>query len=175
MNNLDEYSLAIAKLASSKSNFQFTNSGENHARIVMSNIFKTSEYNIKMFAGNLKGDVSKGDYLTALESFLQKKGTKLTVLLEGNPDQNSAAFSLIRKYQNINKERISISLVSPEKLEATKVNGQNNHFTIGDDRMFRFETDTQQYTAVCNFNDLEKCQRLNDIFNVLLESSTAIN
>ena len=60
----------------------------------------------------------------------------------------------------------------PKSLESFN---KNNHFTVGDNRMFRSETDTINYTAVCNFNDPSSCERFNKIFQILSQNSIAIN
>ena len=172
MEDINEYKVAVKRLADTNSNFVFTNSGADHARVVMETIFKTSKEHINIFAGDLNGAVSKGDYLLALENYL-KSGRSISVLLEKYDEKKtSEALELLLKYKKSGQTNISIAIANPKSLDASI---KNNHFTVGDNHMFRFETDMINYTAVCNFNDPASSERFNNIFFRLSQDSIAIN
>jgi len=177
--DITTYEKVVSLLATSKSTRQFTNAGKDYATIVMKNIFKTSESSILLFAGGLKGDVSQGEYLAELENYLQKKSSYLTVLLEKAPPEdtdyqrNYRAISLIKKYRALNKNRFKIKVISQEKLDwlKNKYNGKVFHFTVGDYRMYRFETEMDNYEAIACFNDPKSSSILSERFATILEGS----
>lgn len=169
--DIDAYRIAIENLAATSSDYVFANSGAEHACIVMSNIFKTAQTNVYMFAKNLKGDVSKGEYLIQLEEYLKNRGY-LQVLLEENSDENSSeAIKIMKKYPN----KISISVIDKTVLQKRQEIGNINHFTIADDKMFRYETDVVNYTAVCSFNDRKTYSQLNGLYKFLSSKSKIIS
>ncbi|MBL0258524.1 MAG: hypothetical protein IPQ03_13805 [Bacteroidetes bacterium] len=142
------YDEAIKTLADLKDSEIFDNSGPDHGTIVMSNIFRTATDHIRIFAGNLNGMVSKDEYLKELENYLSK-GNKLSLILEKTPYRDSkktTAIDIIEKYQKKFPNKISITCLN-------KNNPFLNlgiHFTVGDDRMYRFETDVTKFTARCS-------------------------
>ncbi|MES2591294.1 MAG: hypothetical protein V4608_05380 [Bacteroidota bacterium] len=166
--SLDDYRVAIENLAATSSDFVFANSGAEHACIVMSNIFKTAKGNVNIFAKNLKGDVSKGEYLIQMENYLKTPTGNLKVVLEELiQDGASEAIKLMQKYAH----KVSVYVMNPDYLSSRT---QINHFTLADDKMFRYETDTVAYTAVCSFNDTKTCSQLNNLYSLYLDNSTKI-
>ena len=160
------YSEAIKTLAETSDPEIFDNSGPDHATTVMSNIFRTSKNHVRIFAGDLGGNVSKGEYLIELERYLDK-GNKLSIVLEnrpkrGNGDQKTA-FDIIEKYNKINPNKVFIGYLN----QNSPYKNLGIHFTIGDERMYRLETDTNLYTARCSFNDPDFAFQLLEIFNTL--------
>ena len=159
------YDEAIKTLADLKDSEIFDNSGPDHGTIVMSNIFRTATDHIRIFAGNLNGMVSKDEYLKELENYLSK-GNKLSLILEKTPYRDSkktTAIDIIEKYQKKFPNKISITCLN-------KNNPFLNlgiHFTVGDDRMYRFETDVTKFTARCSFNDSAFAINLLKIFDTL--------
>jgi hypothetical protein len=168
--DIGSYKLAIENLANKRESFNFTNSGAEHACVVMSNIFRTADTNVYLFAKNLNGMVSKGDYLTQLDNYLKKDNSKIDILLEENPSENSQAIEVLKKSKNQN---IKISIANKELL-SSRSKDKIYHFTIADNRMFRFETDTENYTAVCDFNDPTSFKVLKNLFEVLSVGATPL-
>lgn len=158
--DFEAYDNVIKELADNESSFVFTNSNPRHATIIIANIFRTAKDHIRIFARNLCGEVSNGEYLIQLESFV-KRGKKLTVKLEEKEESNnSEAIKLILNLQKSFPSKISIGVVKDDALKQIKHNSNIYHFTIGDERMYRFETDTENYIAVANFNDEHTCKEL---------------
>lgn len=170
--DIGSYTRTIENLANTKEKFPFANSGKEHACVVMSNIFRTADSHVRIFAKNLNGTISKGEYLTQLENYL-KKNKSISVLLEENPENRSEAINLIAKYKKDCPDKITISIADKDTLGKVRKD-MKYHFTIADDRMFRFETDTENYTAVCDFNDSSSYKMLDTIFNALSVNSVQL-
>lgn len=168
-----KYRSEIERLASTGTNFFVPNSNNVHARIILSNIFKQSNSHIKILAKNLCGDVSKDEYITELESAINRK-IKIEIKLESNSNsENSKAIELIRQYKKnpTFSDNVSIGLVKTSNLELLKLHNKKMYnFCVGDSKMFRLETDTENYVAIANFNDSFTCNKLTSIFDNLQTS-----
>ena len=76
------YSELVEKLASNKDGLIFLNSGKEHASIVMSNIFKYSTKNVKIFAGDFNGSVcGDSNYQREFKKFVERSG-KVQIILQ---------------------------------------------------------------------------------------------
>jgi len=168
--NIEDYNKAISSLANTKDKMVFSNGGAAHAACVMSNIFKTSEKSIQIFAGNLNGDISNDpSYMKELESFINRGG-QISLLLENKPEGSvSKAFNLLNVFSNLSPDKIKIKFT---KQCLTDDSGKRIHFTVGDSRMYRFETDTEKYTAICSFNNENTAKMLLNKFNELFEAGS---
>jgi hypothetical protein len=167
---LKSYKIAIENLANKKDGTYFTNSGKEHAAIVMSNIFKSTDSHIRIFAKNLSGEVCDQDlYIDGLQQFINRKG-EIEIILTEEPSSDSKAFKLIKEYQICNPEKVNI------KKTATNISNLPElkfHFTVGDERIFRLEKDTSKYLAVCSFNDNEYSKKLISLFKRITSSSVS--
>jgi hypothetical protein len=169
--NLSDYKLAIEHLANTCDPYVFANSGQDHACIVMSNIFRTAKNHVNIFARDLRGDVSKGEYLTSFENYLKTPGTSMSVLLEETPKPQSQAFEILKRHK---RDNVKVYLINAVAKAAFTENGVLNHFTTADNRMFRFETDTEKYMAVCGFNDSGTVKILDERFSLLSNNCTSL-
>ncbi|MDX1956498.1 MAG: hypothetical protein SFU20_13285 [Chitinophagaceae bacterium] len=144
----------------------FFNSGPNHAAIVFATMFKYANSEMKMFCGGFTGEVSNDKrYQRELEEYL-KRGGKLKILVENDLSNNpkSQVYAIFRKYSS----NIQVYL---SQGKVTDKNGDPLHFAMADDRMYRLETGTIDYTAEVNFNNPEKVDILNYYFDRILLSS----
>ena len=165
----EAYQLAIENLALLKDQYVFENSGPVHAAIVMGNIFRTAKKGIKVYAGDFNGRVSDNPYyLEWLEVYLTKN-LPLTVIFENEPNAKSKALSIIRKHQ---KDRFNNSIII-KKLQ--KKAPFPEHFTIADGRMFRIETSTSNFKAVCSFNNSEIVNSFEERFKGLEKDSAILS
>jgi hypothetical protein len=160
---IDAYRIAIENLAKLKADTLFKNSGSSHAAIVLGNIFKSSNDSVKMIAKDFNGEVSGNPYyIEALTGFL-KSNKSITIIFEGSPNPDSKALSLLNQYRLSKPAHISLRVIN-KPLQVSPPN-----FTIGDNSMFRYETNKEVYTALCSFNDKDFVAKLDGIFNSLLE------
>lgn len=168
----DKYLESVEDLAKEESEVVFFNSNYQHASIVMGTIFKFSKDNIKIFAGNLQYDFCQSDrYITELEKFI-KRGNKIQILLDeldGDRLPESKISKILLRYM----------LAFPEKMEIKKsiysvvdsVTEQKIHFTTSDDKIYRIENDTVNFTAKCCFNDEKQAKSLNEVFDDIFQNN----
>jgi hypothetical protein len=175
---LIKYHKILEELAKSELNVQFKNEGENHAAVVMSLLFNHSKEFIKIFAGQFNGDVSnKKVYKDALKKAIETDGKKLEVIFEKNPNRESGGFILLRQLQTNFPDRVSIKIANAEQLKEYKnilKDKEMVHFSVGDDCIYRYETDTVNFKAFCDFNDKKFANRLNDLFSILSSNAKDI-
>jgi hypothetical protein len=165
---LAAYKIKVQSNADNRIYDELSNSGADHAKIIMSNILRTSKEHVRIFAGDLNGEVSNDpEYLMWLETLIFS-GKKLHIKLEREPNRaTSKAFQKILELKKRFSKNITIEIVGDKNLDRLKLDDKVFHFTIGDDRMFRFETDINKYVAIANFNDKETAKLLIDKFNSL--------
>lgn len=162
--SMDDYIQYIKDLADKKQDALFFNTGALHASFVMSTIFDSSKETIKIFAGNLCGQVSDTEtYRTSLNHFLSKNG-KLQVLLQESKMITSAEppiFDML-KFYNI----VKFGNVEVKKLKGSMLGLEGDmHFTVGDNKMYRLEYDVESFKAEGNFNNPIESGRLSTIFD----------
>lgn len=167
----DLYSVMVESLRVCESEKIFENQDSVYANIVLTNIFKAAQSNINMLTGKMDMSVMDSPELTqALDEFLSKKGANMSIVLTEEPtSQDGTILDSIKKRDNVSVYQAPQNIherYDPEK--------ENFHFTVADDRAFRFEHDTENYKALCSFNSKEKCKKLNDIFTDMIKNSTPI-
>lgn len=159
---LRDYESYIKNLAKEDKDEVFFNSSDSHALIVLKQIVQSVNTELKIYCGNLCTNVSndKG-YLDALKDFLNKKGAKLKVLFADFSEEfyGKPIYNLFINH----REKIELRSVLPNHI-ITK-DGMPVHFTIGDLKMYRLETDIKNKKAIGNFNDVGSTGVLCKIFN----------
>jgi hypothetical protein len=160
------YKEYIRDLARHSKNVVFLNSSAQHASMVMSTIFDASKGSVKIFAGNLRGDVSSdSEYQSSLSQFLRKKGRLQILLEEYEKSQPPNIKSLLRYFKISDPACIDIRLLNNYELRLGENNDQRIHFCVADRKMYRLETNTELYLAKGNFNDPATADKLSDIFD----------
>lgn len=168
--DLLEYKKSIESLANKKDSMVFLNSGKEHAAIVMGNIFKHSKKNVRIFAGNMNGDVSNDSYYQKyLSSFLKSGGSLKILLQEYDEDKCPDIFNLFNSVDFFYPENVEIKLSNSS---VTDDNEKPVHFTIGDDSMYRLENDTTNYFASGSFNDPKNAKHLISLFDSIYDASS---
>jgi hypothetical protein len=177
LDSIKMYSDAIESISNSKDKFIFPNACEEHARILMSHIFRTANVYVKIFTGNLNdpapNDSAPGvTYLEELELFL-KRGGHLQVVLCQYPSEKSNVLQLIEKYELQFPNNISIGVANSQSIEITKTynSGELYYFCTADSRMFRKEHDIKYCLAQGSFNQYEEVLSLEKNFSVLFFNS----
>ena len=165
---LNAYSDAIEYYAKESTNALFFNKGNEHAIIVFRTIFRYAKERIFIVAKNLNNSVTKSDdYLQAMRSFLDKKNTKLDVLISEYDDSGNDLFSLLKKYP----EQVKIRCTEGKLF--TNQDGEDIHFCVADGHMYRLETNIMERKASCNFNDPTVCKSLIKNFLSVFNSSSS--
>lgn len=136
------------------------------AIIVLSAIFKSSKEKIKLVSNKLsKAITGDEEYRRSLEIFLEKKNTKLYILVY-KYESNNSIYSLLNKYSDkvYIKENKTSSVVFKNKVI---------NFCVGDDSIFRLETDCQSRLSECNFNDKKSSQLLLEKFDQIYNDESS--
>lgn len=169
--DLIEY-YALVEILNDK-NLEFNNKDNNHAAIVMANIFSHAKKTLKFFTGSFKGDIcDQLIYLDALKKALDSK-LSLEVIYEDEPNTNSECFKLLKSYKNQDCKISMFKLTPSYKKIISDLKIKLNHFLIGDDQMFRYEFDADAYKAYCNFDDKKSVDQLAKNFDIIKNNSIA--
>ena len=155
------YAESISYMADNKTKFQVICSGSDHINTVMSNIFRTANYYVCIFANDLSGEISDETYLFWLKTFLDKKDTKLEIILGCDYNSKSIVIPyLLKQLRNNSKLRDGIKLSRAKEV----IDGIEEHFVVADNRMYVKEI---SWNHVCtgNFNDEEKSLEFKKLFD----------
>jgi hypothetical protein len=173
---LSEYKKSIEFLSSDKSNLEFNNKDHFHAALVMSQIFKTVKYSLKIFTGRFSGEISDNPvYFTQLKEAIKTKNINIEVVFEEDPNKDSLCLKTLRELKNEGK-KVSLSVLNKNYLKDIWKNSLTlGHFVLGDDHMFRYETDKKKFKAFCNFDDKKSVSQLATNFSILRLNSTPTN
>jgi len=166
----------IRELAEQSKSVVFLNSSPQHASIVMSTMFKHSKECIKIFAGNLRGEVSKNkEYINGLNDFLSNNGKLMILIEEYSPEKPTNITNLLINHFLKKPDNIHIKTHPFHFYQG--VNKKKIHFCVADNKMYRLETDTSNFLAEGNFNDPETSLRLSSLFDTVFDDpkSTTIN
>lgn len=177
---LDIYEVSVKYLAENKVDNIIYNSGEEHALIIFENIFNNCKYKLRLLSGNLSNGITKNPkYINSLTRFLAQRNGKLEIILDryedGSKVVNSDLFKKLETYKDqitIKKSTLSYSLNNENKVDSER---KHIHFCIGDDHIFRLETDTEKRKAKCNFNDITYSNILKDLFYRLYNQSELLS
>lgn len=163
---LEEYAKSVDMLSTGELNLEFNNKDEFHAAIVMSAIFKTAKKTINIFTGKFSGEISNNPYyLKQLEEAAINPQKNIEVIFEETPNKDSLCLKMLRKLKNEGKNVTMYLLNSEYRNKLAKTNILN-HFIVGDDHMFRYETDKIYFKAYCNFDDKKIVQALSTNFSI---------
>lgn len=162
------YRQAIEQLAENKKNEQFFNSNAEHARIVLSTIFRYAEQTVDVYCGGVDSVVSgQQEYLDAMESFLKRNG-KLRILFVEKEDDSTKDLPLRKLVDQFPGQVVM-------KLSGVRYCVKNKpiHFTVADQKSYRLETDIEKRMAFGNFNDPDWGEKLTNLFDEAFNSSAA--
>lgn len=174
-----DYRDFVSLLAKSGEDRVFLNSNEDHALDVLVQLFKISNKHIRIFAGCLCKHVGNmPEYIIALSEFVERNGV-LDILLNSY-DENSAKTSNLYKrlaYYKAMGKPINVKKTSVRPYLNDDPDKKEVHFTIGDSKSYRIETDVEARTAECNFNNPPIAKATEDFFDELFnsENSTIID
>lgn len=180
LNNFSEklfnnYEEAVEHFAINKENEVLSNSGPDHAVIIFKNIFRTAENEISLYANDIFSQenpiTTDFAYMNAMKSFLEKKDTRLRIILRNYNEatSNNPLRDLIRTYS---AEKVIFRV---NKDNDVCIGDQKVHFCLADGRMYRMEYATEERKARCNFNDPDSVRKYQVIFNQLFQSSETAN
>jgi len=172
--SLESYRKAVEFLAKNKVDDLIFNSGDEHAAIIFNNIFSNSDYQVRIFAGNLQNSVTeKPEYINSITELLYR-GVRLEILLNNFDDSVKKDSDLFKKLYYYRDKRISIKCTNKRFYVTRLTEGpvkEYVHFCTGDFGMYRLETNTETRSARCNFNDQPFVKDLNDLFDETVKTA----
>jgi len=173
---LIRYQSFVSQLSDSQDGRIFLNSDTQHAVIVLKQIFDQSNDTIRIFAGNLTSHIGNNqEYITALSDFVEKAG-KVRILLN-NFDRDIAKksnlFKRLAYYKSLGKD-IVIKRTTAKPYRTSDSDKKEIHFTVGDKKAYRIETDIVNRIAECSMNSPEIASVTADFFDKLFYREDAI-
>ena len=86
---MNQYRLAVKDYASRNINYLFHNKGDEHALIILTNLFVNAKKHIRIAANKLYNDevVNTKEYIDSMRSFLDRNDTNLSILITKKPSK----------------------------------------------------------------------------------------
>ena len=152
---MEKYREYVNDLAQKRVNNTFFNSDEAHALEVFINLFQIAKGEIRIFAGNLCSYVAnKPKYIEKISDFIEKNGIVKILLNDYDKEKSidSNLFLRLALYKSLGKN-IHIKTTSIKPYYTSDPDKKEIHFTVVDNNAYRIETDINDRTASCNFNN----------------------
>ena len=172
MTNLVEYKTFVRSLAEGKKNKVFLNSDQDKAIVVLVELIRKAQKELRIFAANLcNGIGDSGEYIIAISEFVERGGSIKILLNQYDPEcaKNSSLYKRLAYYVSLGKS-ISIKTTNAVPYRTGDEEKKPIHFTIGDKNSYRIETDIEKRTAECNFNSQEVASGIADFFDKLFDN-----
>lgn len=170
-----EYKGFVRSVALSNENRTFLNSDEDHAVDVLEQLFQLSKDEVRIFAGCLCKHVgNRTEYIVALSEFIERGG-KLYILLNAYDEDAARKSSLYKRlaYYMADGKPIVVKSTQSHPYRVSDEDKKEVHFTVGDRRAYRIETDIENRTAECNFNNPVLAGETADFFDSLFNRGDA--
>ncbi|SFV87026.1 hypothetical protein MNB_SUP05-SYMBIONT-4-396 [hydrothermal vent metagenome] len=157
--NIKKYENKVIECLNAQQDDIILNSDINHAGILIKQIFLNAVHTVNLLSNKLDAQLyERVEIINAIRSFLNRGG-KLNVAIEGDIDKKST---------NMQK------LLAEYKIQPTVVPGwlkkqYEYNFLTMDDTGYRFEGSREEHKASVNFGDKNQTEKLNAIFNKIVE------
>lgn len=159
----------VRKLSEKSDNRIFLNKGADHALIVLECIFRQSSDMVRIFAGNLCRTVGNQPvYISALSDFIERDG-KVRILLNDFQEKlalDSNLYMRLAYYKSKGKD-IIVKKTGAKPYQESDPDKKEVHFTVGDKKAYRIETDIKQRAAQCSMNRPDTASMTADFFDGL--------
>lgn len=174
---MEEYRKFIIDLAVKNDSRVFLNSDEDHAREVLVQLFQNAESVLRIFAASLCSPVPKSDeYITSLSDFIDRNG-EVRILLNGFDAELAKSSNLFKRLAYY------VALGKPIEVRKTTVrpylisdkDQKEVHFTVGDEKSYRIETDIVKRTAECSFNNPLIAKTYISFFDNIFDKASSID
>lgn len=173
---MNNYRAFLHYLSTNNLDRVFYNENDPKAKEVFIEIFKKSKSTIRLFSGSLSNkDVSNtSEYIQTLSSFIEDGG-ELKILLnrfEENREGiiNADLFKRLALYQK--KEMKVVVRRTSNRLHLTKDDGERQevNLCVGDNNIYRLETNIENREATCNFNSEELATQYITVFDSIFDN-----
>ncbi len=170
---LEEYREFIQMLSETSDSRIFLNKGPEHAKVVLEQIFKQSKESVRIFAGNLTRVVGDdADYIAALSDFVQNEGSSVRILLNDYKEElakESKLYMRLAYFKSKGKD-IVVKSTNAKPYRKSDPEQKEFHFTVGDEKAYRIETDIKERKAEGSMNRTETAAPMAAFFDSLFDS-----
>jgi hypothetical protein len=167
-----EYRELVEKLVKNNSETRISNGQSAHAAILIENMFRHANSDIRIYSGDLNNEVYNGKtVIQAAIKFLKKSGTSLKILLQNKRDaQWFNSHELIKAIAEQKAELMgSFDIRIAEGVYATN---EAHHFAVMDDKGFRYEIDHANCKAIASFNEPGSAKKMVEVFDFVFEKQS---
>ena len=173
---LAKYREFVRTLSAKSDGRIFLNSDPQHAVIVFEQIFDQSQEIMRIFAGNLTRTVGNDPaYITALSDFVERGGTIKILLNNYNEDlaRKSNLYKRLAYYKSMGKD-IVVKKTTAKPYRTSDAEQKEIHFTVGDRKAYRIETNIESRTAECSMDSPEIASITADFFDQLFDREDSV-
>lgn len=173
MNEMDQYRMAVKDYAFRNVPYLFHNQGDEHALIILTNLFINAKEHIRIAANKLYNDevVNTKDYIDSMRTFLDRKDTKLSILITRKPTideiqscpKENTFYWMLFNHPAYYQGRVEIKEGNGKSFHDEK--GNQINFCTGDQQMYRLENAIVERKAIANFGDPEMTGKLIETFD----------
>ena len=174
---LQTYKKNVFTCAEKGIHYLFHNKGNAHALTICSSMFQNARNVIRIAARQLYNDevVNQPDYIESMRSFLDRKGTRLQIIISRKPTREQVGcgpsfYKMLYEHPAYRDGRVEIR---DSECKYILYKGKKVNFCTADDRMYRLETDIFQRQAVADFCDIDSTKTLNSLFDRIFVKLTS--
>jgi hypothetical protein len=150
-----------------KESVRFTNSGKDHAQIVVKELIESANGSVHLYSGKFD-ETFYSTIEPSLTAAIARISGEFSVIVDtGVCLRQNSLFDRLLSTSPKGKLRFFERTISG--------NRPGNHFLVVDDEAYRFETDDALCKAVCNFNEPEIAIRLVGSFNEVKGNEISFN
>lgn len=170
---MEEYRAAVQYFAEKGENYLLHNWGNEHALIILSNIFAHAKSHIRIAANKLYNDdvVNTPEYIRSMKKFLDRKDTRLDILIKEKPTREEVTkfgpettfYWMLFNHEAYRQGRVVIKEGEGKCFRSS--GGEQMDFCTGDETMYRLESDIVQRQAIANFGDPSRTRLLIKLFD----------
>lgn len=172
---LAEYKDFVKQLSLNEDGRIFLNSDTGHAVVVAEQIFRQSKEEVRIFAKNLCRTIGNTpEYISALSDFIERGG-KVRILLNGYEEECAKVSNLYKRlayYKSLGND-IIVKTTNAIPFRSDDEEQKEIHFTVGDKKAYRIETDTEQRSAECSMNNVDIATNTAEFFDELFNKPEA--
>lgn len=183
MDTMEQYRIAVKDYASKNVDYLFHNEGNEHALIILTNIFENAKDHIRIAANQLYNDevVNTEAYVNAIKAFLDKGDTRLSVIITKRPEVDevrrrsikNTLYWMLYNHKAYRQRRVIIKEGNGKSFYDGK--NQQINFCTGDVKMYRLEDDIENRKAVANFGDEETTTKFAEKFDTVFSELEEVN
>lgn len=178
---MEQYRTAVQNYARDGVDYLFHNRGDEHALIILSNIFRNARSHIRIVANRLYNDevVNTEEYIGSMKAFLDQKDTRLSIFITTKPTKEEVTqygpettfYWMLYNHPAYRQGRVEIKEGQGSFFK--NPDGRQVNFCTGDDRMFRLENNIEERQAIANFNDERSTRQLIEAFDSVYPGLTS--